>query len=151
MRQLHFHCKFLFDFKLIIIRVSSFVIDRLQNIDIDALLELKEEFLKLRHTGMNKLALAIEKRQKVQQQMALIIEAINIVGEEAKKIQNVNNLCLEEMISISSTKPRTVHQNRQRRDVVISELMSLVEDSTTNDSVETLKQKMKKTVEMYQQ
>ena len=138
--------------------LSLFFIDRMKNKNVDVLLKLKEELLKIRDGGINKLALAIEKRKEVQEHMALVIEAINVAGEEAKKFQDENNMSLAEMVSVleenkptvSFTKP-AVSQNGQRRDLVLSELMSLVEDSTNDDSVETLKEKMKKSVETYEQ
>jgi hypothetical protein len=130
----------------------------MKNKNVDVLLKLKEELLKIRDGGVNKLALAIQKRKEVQEHMALVIEAINVAGEEAKKFQDENNMSLAEMVSVleenkptvSFTKP-AVSQNGQRRDLVLSELMSLVEDSTNDDSVETLKEKMKKSVETYEQ
>ena len=90
--------------------------------------------------------------------MALIIEAINVAGDEAKKFQDENNLSLVKMVSVfeekkptvSSSKQAAASQNGQKRHEIISDLMALVEDSTMNDSVETLKQKMKKSVEIYE-
>jgi hypothetical protein len=130
----------------------------LKNKNVDVLLKLKEELLKIRDGGLNKLALAIHKRKQVQEHMALVMKAINVAGEEAEKFQDENNMSLAEMVSIleenqptvSFTKP-AVSQNSQRRDLVLSELMSLVEDSTNDDSIETLKEKMKKSVETYDQ
>lgn len=138
--------------------LSLFFIDRLKNKNVDVLLKLKEELLKIRDGGLNKLALAIHKRKQVQEHMALVMKAINVAGEEAEKFQDENNMSLAEMVSIleenqptvSFTKP-AVSQNSQRRDLVLSELMSLVEDSTNDDSIETLKEKMKKSVETYDQ
>jgi hypothetical protein len=131
----------------------------MKNKNVDVLLKLKEELLKIRDGGVNKLALAIQKRKEVQEHMALVIEAINVAGEEAKKFQDENNMSLAEMVSVleenkptvSFTKPAVSSKNGQRRDLVLSELMSLVEDSTNDDSVETLKEKMKKSVEAYEQ
>ncbi len=130
----------------------------MKNKNVDVLLKLKEELLKIRDGGLNKLALAIHKRKQVQEHMALVMKAINVAGEEAEKFQDENNMSLAEMVSIleenqptvSFTKP-AVSQNSQRRDLVLSELMSLVEDSTNDDSIETLKEKMKKSVETYDQ
>ena len=57
--------------------------------------------------------------------MAFIIEAINVAGEEAKKLQEENDLAsLAEMVSvweengqdILSTNPEPVSQNGQSRD-----------------------------------
>ncbi len=108
---------------------------------------------------MNKLAMAIQKRKEVQKQMAHIIEAIHVAAEEAKQFQEKNDFSLAEMVTVleknrsavSSTNPATAPQSVQRRNLVLSELMSLVEGSTSSDSVDTLKQKMKKSAEIYKQ
>ena len=120
----------------------------MQNVKKDALLELKEDILKMKETGMNKLAQAIQKRKEVQQHLSLIIEAINVAGEEAKKVQDVNNFYLEEMVAAVSVSS-FISQNDSAN--LISELMSLVQDSTIDDSVETFKQKIKKSAKKYEQ
>jgi hypothetical protein len=66
--------------------------------------------------------------------MALIIEAINVAGDEAKKFQDENNLSLVKMVSVfeekkptvSSSKQAAASQNGQKRHEIISDLMSLV-------------------------
>lgn len=129
----------------------------MKNKNINALLKLKEELLEIRDTGMSKLALAIQTRKKVQEEMDIIIEAINVAGEEAKKCQEDNDLSLAEMVSVweeyesSDTDQETEAQNGQKRDMVLSELMSLVEGSTSSDSVDTLKKKMTESFEVYKQ
>jgi hypothetical protein len=124
---------------------------------IESLSGLKEELLKMRDTGVNKLALAIQKRKEVDVQVSHAIKFIQAAEEEAKKFLDENNLCLAELISTLEAKgskdfsvDRKTAGNAEE-DVVFSELLSLVDDSTSEDTAETLKQKMMTSVEFYNQ
>ncbi|XP_046640768.1 uncharacterized protein LOC124326148 [Daphnia pulicaria] len=131
---------------------SSFAVSK-----IESLSGLKEELLKMRDTGVNKLALAIQKRKEVEVQVSHAIKFIQAAEEEAKKFLDENNLCLAELISTLEAKgskdfsvDRKTAGNAEE-DVVFSELLSLVDDSTSEDTAETLKQKMMTSVEFYNQ
>jgi energy-converting hydrogenase A subunit M len=124
----------------------------MQNKTTAELLKLKDDLVKMRDAGFNKLALAIEKRKEVQEQVGLVMKCLKVAEEEVTKFQDENNLCLVEMISIleanatsgsSSTKPE--------KDLILSDLMSMVEGATSGDTIETLKQKITKTVVIYEQ
>jgi hypothetical protein len=56
--------------------------------NLEALLKLKEELLAMKDSGTNKLAMAIQKRQKVQEQLALIMKSIQCSEEEVQKLQD---------------------------------------------------------------
>jgi hypothetical protein len=124
---------------------------------IDSLSGLKEELLKMRDTGVNKLALAIQKRKEVEEHVSHAIKFIQAAEEEAKKFLDENNLCLAELISTleaKGSKDFSVDRNtagNAEEDVIFSELLSLVDDSTPEDTAKTLKQKMITSVELYNQ
>ena len=127
--------------------------DRVENKNIDALLKLKDELLTMRDSGFNKLALAIQKRKEVHEQVDLALKSLRAAQEKVTKFQDENNLCLVEMISIleANAGSSSTKTNPSGKDLILSELMSLVEGSTSNDTPETLKQKMSKSVEIYGQ
>ncbi len=109
----------------------------------------------MRDTGVNKLALAIQKRKEVEEQVSLAVKFIQAAEEEAKQFLDENNLCLGELISTLETKrskdfPVTDDGDAEEA-VVFSELLSLVDDSTYDDTAKSLKQKMVTSVELYNQ
>ncbi|XP_046447948.1 uncharacterized protein LOC124196775 [Daphnia pulex] len=121
--------------------------------NLESLLKLKEELLAMKDSGTNKLAMAIQERQKVQEQLALIMKSIQCSGEEVQKLQDENNLRMTEMVSVlerngSKTDSQDV---AEKKSLFFSELMSLVDGSTADDTTETLKQKMTTLVEMHEQ
>ncbi|XP_046448107.1 uncharacterized protein LOC124196896 isoform X2 [Daphnia pulex] len=134
-------------------RSVSSTVAVMENKNPDALWKLKDELIKMRDSGFNKLALAIQKRKEVQEQVGLVLKSLCAAEEEVTKFQDENNLCLVEMISIleANAGSSSTKTNPPEKDLILSELMSLVEGSTSNDTPETLKQKMSKSVEMYEQ
>ncbi len=121
--------------------------------NLESLLKLKEELLAMKDSGTNKLAMAIQERQKVQEQLALIMKSIQCSGEEVQKLQDENNFRMTEMVSVlerngSKTDSQDVPV---QKGLFFSELMSLVDGSTADDTTETLKQKMTTLVEMHEQ
>ncbi|XP_046448004.1 uncharacterized protein LOC124196812 [Daphnia pulex] len=122
---------------------------------IGSLTVLKEELMKMRDTGVNKLALAIQKRKEVEEQVSLAVKFIQAAEEEAKQFLDENNLCLGELISTLETKRSkdfpVIDDGDAEEAVVFSELLSLVDDSTYDDTAKTLKQKMMTSVELYNQ
>jgi hypothetical protein len=121
--------------------------------NLEALLTLKEELLKMKDTGTNKLAMAIQERQKVQEQLALIMKSIQCSGEQVQKLQDENNLRMTEMVSILERNPSSSvgQQDFPKQELFFSELMALVDGSTTDDTTETLKLKMTNLVKNYEQ
>ena len=131
---------------------------RLKNKNVEDLVRLKEDLLKLRDTGTNKLALAIEKRKKVEEHLDLVIKSIRVAEEGAKNCQDENNLCLAELISILEINASLGSNSMFRfdkdrlpseKDFILSELMSLMEGSTPDDTAETLTKKMTESIELY--
>ena len=121
--------------------------------NLEALLTLKEELLKMKDTGTNKLAMAIQERQKVQEQLALIMKSIQCSAEQVQKLQDENNLRMTEMVSIlerNQSKP-VGQQDVPKKELFFSELMALVDGSTADDTTETLKLKMTNLVKNYEQ
>jgi hypothetical protein len=121
--------------------------------NLEALLTLKEELLKMNDTGTNKLAMAVQQRQKVQEQLAIIMNSIQYSGEQVQKLQDENNLRMTEMVSIlerNQSKP-VGQQDFPKQELFFSELMALVDGSTADDTTETLKLKMTNLVENYEQ
>jgi hypothetical protein len=124
----------------------------MQNKTTAELLKFKDDLVKMRDAGFNKLALAIEKRKEVQEQVSLVMKCLKVAEEEVTKFQDENNLCLVEMISILEANATSGSSSKKpEKDLILNDLMSMVEGATSNDTIETLKQKMTKSVEIYEQ
>jgi hypothetical protein len=120
--------------------------------NLESLLKLKEELLKMKDIGTNKLAMAIQERRKVQEQLALIKKSVQSSEEEVQKLQDDNNLRLAEWISIleGSGSKDGAQDGQPKKELFFSEMMSLVDGSTEEDTTETLKEKMEKLIELYE-
>ena len=113
----------------------------------------------MRDTGTNKLALAIEKHKEVEEHLDLVIKSIRCAEEEATKCQDENNLCLAGLISLLETNARLGSKSfsidnetpPSEKDFVLSELVSLMEGFTSNDTAEMLTKKMTESIELYEQ
>jgi hypothetical protein len=127
----------------------------MHNKNVDAFFNSLEEMLKLKDSRTTKMAMAIQERKKVEKQLDLIMKSIETAREQVQKLQDENNLCLAEMISVMENDVKkteqTNHQDGPKRSLVFSELKSLFDDSTAADSTETLKLKMEKSVELCEQ
>ncbi|EFX82383.1 hypothetical protein DAPPUDRAFT_302626 [Daphnia pulex] len=122
--------------------------------NLEALLKLKEELMKMKDVGTNQLTMAIEERQKVHEQLALVMKAIQSSENEIKKLQDENSFHIAQMVSVlerNKLKTDVDSQDGQKKELYFSELMSLVEGSTADDTADTLKQKMTQLVEQYEQ
>ncbi|XP_046640762.1 uncharacterized protein LOC124326142 isoform X2 [Daphnia pulicaria] len=131
----------------------------LKNKNIEDLVKLKEELLKMRDAGTNKLALAIQKRKEIEEHLELVIKSIRAAEEEAIKCHDENNFGLAELISILETNARlgsntfTLDKETNissEKDFVLLELLSLVEGSTSEDTAEVLTKKMTESIELYE-
>ena len=122
--------------------------------NLEGLLKSKEELMKMKKTGMEKLTMAIEERKIVKKQLALILKSIRHSEEEIMKLQDENNSQMIEMVSVlerNRSKAGGVKDVPAKKELFFSQLMSIVEGSTAEDTVDTLKQKMKKSIELYDQ
>lgn len=124
----------------------------------DALLKLKEDLLKIKDERHDKLVRAIRKRKQVQEKLSLISKSIKAAGDEVKKLEDENKVCLNELVAMlmkqnhnsPSTAVKETGSNHQR-DMSLSELMEMVDDSSPEDTAEILRQKMIKSVEFAEQ
>ena len=121
----------------------------------ESLLKLRDELKKMRDQGQTKLALAIEKRKEVQAHLNQVSQCLNLVLHEVNQQEEENNIILVEMMSLlESNSPclrRTLNPETsggQDEDPLLSELISLVDDSNPEDSFDTLKEKMKKSLQL---
>ncbi len=122
--------------------------------NLEGLLKSKEELIKMKETGLKKLTLAIEERKQIQEQLALILKSIRHSEEEIMKLQDENNVQMIEMVSLlerSGSNAGGAQDVPAKKEMFFSQLMSIVEGSTAEDTVDTLKQKMQKSIEMYEQ
>ncbi|EFX82240.1 hypothetical protein DAPPUDRAFT_241481 [Daphnia pulex] len=120
--------------------------------NVEELFKLKEELMKMKNIGTNQLATAIQERQKVHEQLALLLNAIRCSENEIKKLRDENSFHLAQMMTLLERNSQKSSSDGQPKEkLYFSELMSFVEGSTADDTAETLKQKMTKSVEWYEQ
>lgn len=129
--------------------------------NVEELFKLKEELMKMKNIGTNQLTTAIQERQKVHEQLALLLNALQCSENEIKKLRDENSFHLAQMMSVlERNSPKTgvdsrahpiCNDGQPKKKLYFSELMSFVEGSTADDTAETLKQKMTKSVEWYEQ
>lgn len=105
----------------------------------------------MRDQGQTKLALAIEKRKEVQTHLNQLSQCLKLVLHEVNQQEEQNNILLVEMISELEASSPCLHQPLdpeipQEEDPLLSELISLVDDSNPEDSLDILKEKMKKSL-----
>ncbi|XP_046640733.1 uncharacterized protein LOC124326122 isoform X4 [Daphnia pulicaria] len=120
--------------------------------NVEELFKLKEELMKMKNIGTNQLTTAIQERQKVHEQLALLLNAIQCSENEIKKLRDENSFHLAQMMTLLERNSKKSSPDGQPKEkLYFSELMSFVEGSTADDTAETLKQKMTKSVEWYEQ
>ena len=120
--------------------------------NLEGLLKSKEELMKVKDTGMKKLTMAIEERKQIQEQLALILKSIRHSEEEIMKLQDENNIQMIQMVSLLEKSGSTAGGAQDvpaKKELFFSQLMSIVEGSTVEDNVDTLKRKMEKSIELY--
>ena len=116
---------------------------------------MKEELLKMKDEKTDKLNKAVQKRIQVQEKLSVIMKSIKVAEERVKELQDENNLRLTEILSIlqmnnspnvnAASEP---NQLDEQKDLFLSELMELVDDSSPDDTTETLRVKMAQSVEL---
>lgn len=120
----------------------------------ESLLKLRDDIKNMRDQSQTNLALAIEKRKQVQIYFEELSLSLQMALDEVNLKQDHNNVQLVEMISQleaggSHLQSVSLHSSSDSRheDPVLAELISLVDDANPEDSLETLKEKMKKSVQ----
>ncbi len=115
--------------------------------NLDALLKLKEDVLKMKDERHDKLVRALKKRKQIQEKLSLISKSIKAAGDEVKKLEDENKICLNELVAMLMLKQMN-NSSPNQRDMSLSELMEMVDGSSPEDTAETLREKMMKSVEL---
>ena len=118
----------------------------------ESLLKLREDMKRIKDEGQTKLALAIEKRKEIQGHLKQVSQSLKVALGEVKQQEEINNLRLVEMISQLEgsnphLKPHQVTAAEGQEDPFLTELVSLVDDSNPDDSIDTLKEKMANSIQ----
>ncbi|XP_057376808.1 uncharacterized protein LOC130698043 [Daphnia carinata] len=125
----------------------------------ESLLNLRDDLKKMRDQGQTKLALAIEKRREIQTHFQQLSQSLKLVLHEVTVQEEQNDLCLVEMISeLEANSPQLKSRplssemisGEDDQDPILSEIMSVVNGSKPEDSFEILREKMKKTLHLYE-
>ena len=94
----------------------------------------------------DKLTKTVQNRRQVQEKLSAVMKCIKTAEEGVEQLQDQNNLCLAEMLSILEQDTKIASQ-QGGQNFFLSELMKMVDDSSPDDTVETLRLKMDKTVQ----
>ena len=112
----------------------------------EVLLTLRNDLRKKVDESQTKLAQAIEKRRKIQDYLSQVSRALKLLSAEVDCLEEENKLLLTELISslVLERGHKTPPPNRQgsREEPCLSELVSLFDDCNTQDTIETLRQKL---------
>ena len=126
--------------------------------NLDALLNLKEELLKMKDRKTDNLTKAIEKRMQVQEKLSVVMASIKAAENNVKRLQEENNVCLAEIISIleqinnPTIQADGLKTEDNMKDLFLTDLMDLVDESSPDDdTAEILRLKMVKSVELSEQ
>lgn len=126
--------------------------------NLDALLNLKEELLKMKDQKTDNLTKAIEKRMQVQEKLSVVMASIKAAENNVKRLQEENNVCMAEMISIleqinnPTIQADGLKTEDNMKDLFLTDLMDLVDESSPDDdTAEILRLKMVKSVELSEQ
>ena len=103
----------------------------------EALLTLRNDLRKKVEEGQNKLAEAIEKRE-VQDYLSQVSKALKLFITEVDGLEEENNLHLTELISLLEGGQTLSTQDEP----CLSEFVSLFDDCATQDTIETLREKL---------
>lgn len=117
--------------------------------NLEQMIQLKSEMMELKDQGINTLAQIIQKRRQIQEHLSLVMRSIRFAEEEVKKLQDDNDFILTKTMSILEQNKQTIPGNLANGDQLIAEVKSMVEDFHPNDPAETLKLKLKNSIDVY--
>ena len=94
----------------------------------------------------DKLTKTVQNRRQVQEKLSAVMKGIKTAKKRVKQLQDQKNLCLAESLSIleRDTKLASLQGGQN---FFLSELMKMVDNSSPDDTIETLRLKMDKTVQ----
>ena len=106
----------------------------------EALLTLRNDLKSKVEEGQTKLAEAIEKRREVQNYLSQVAKALKMIAAEVDSLEEENNVLLTELVSLLEGHHHSAEQ--QQDEPCLSELMGLLDDCSSQDTIETLRQKL---------
>ena len=95
----------------------------------------------------DKLTKTVQNRRQVQEKLSAVMKGIKTAKKRVKQLQDKKNLCFAESLSILERDTKIASQ-QGGQNFFLSELMKMVDDSSPDDTVETLRLKMDKTVHL---
>ena len=113
--------------------------------NMEVFLSLKEELQTMKNKGQDKLAVAIQKRKEIEEHLNLLITTVKATMEEIQDLQDENNLLMTELVSMLDSNSK---EDTEETKDFLSELNSIVCNSSPDDSIETLKLKLKKSTDL---
>ena len=111
------------------------------------ILSLKSDLVKLKDLSQTKLSQAIEKTKEVKAHLDLVLKSLKSSERDVKEMYDHNSAQLAEMSSLLEEKAKKVLRVKASAEVSMPDLLALVDDSKTDDSHDTLRRKMQKSVE----
>jgi len=107
----------------------------------EALLTLRNDLKRKVEEGQTKLVEAIEKRREVQNYLSQVAKALKMIAAEVDSLEEENNVLLTELVSLLEGHHH--HSAEQQQDEpCLSELMGLLDECSSQDTIETLRQKL---------
>lgn len=119
----------------------------------EQVVEQKSELMKMKDQGISTLTQIIQKRKQIQEHLSLLRKSIQLTENKVKKLEDDNSLILAKLTSILELNKQHAKTPEVsvggKKHLFTSELLSIVEDFNPDDTIEILKYKMKKTLDVY--
>ena len=110
----------------------------------EALLSLRNDLERKVKESQTRLVEAINKRREVQDYLTQLSKALKLFTTEVDCLEEENNLLLAELISLLEGHKSSSSSGQGREEPCLSELVSLFDDCSSQDTIETLREKLDK-------
>ena len=119
--------------------------------NIEAFIGLQEEFKKMNHEGTDKLAMALEKRKEIKKHLDMLVSSVTVTLDEIHGLQDQNNLEMAELASMiekgmSKASANQTDSLNDSKESFLFDLKSFAENFSPEDTAQTLKLKVKKSL-----
>jgi hypothetical protein len=121
--------------------------------NLDAFVELREEFHAKKTKEKINLTVGLEMRKYIQSYLNELSQSVEAAKKQIEELQNENNLCMDEIVSKLDGLLQISEKDPQNKttELFLAEVASCLDDSTPEEMVDKLKVELDKSLETCQQ
>jgi hypothetical protein len=121
--------------------------------NLDAFVELREEFRAKKTKEKINLTVGLEMRKYIQSYLNELSQSVEAAKKQIEELQNENNLCMDEIVSKLDGLLQISEKDPQNKttELFLAEVASCLDDSTPEEMVDKLKVELDKSLETCQQ